>query len=210
MDKDLIIKVCGMRQLENIQAVSALGTDWMGFIHFPKSKRHITLGDLKITLATVPKNIKKVGVVVNESIETIVELVALGIDYIQLHGKESPEVCQNVGTFTKVIKAFSVSNSFDFEVTKPYEGTCDYFLFDAKGRYRGGNGIQYDWDILKEYTGDTPFLLSGGIGAADAERIKAFQHTKCVGIDVNSGFEIEPALKDITLLKTFVKKLKKL
>ena len=93
----------------------------------------------------------------------------------------------------------------DLEATKPYEGLVDYFLFDTKGKSVGGNGEKFDWTVLDAYQGDTPFLLSGGIGPDDAERVKAFHHPKCIGIDLNSRFETAPAIKDINKLKEFIK-----
>lgn len=90
------------------------------------------------------------------------------------------------------------------EAIAPYEGLVDYFLFDTKGPSVGGNGEKFDWSILDAYNGDTPFLLSGGIGPDDAERIKSFNHPKCIGIDLNSRFEIEPGIKDTVKLKTFL------
>jgi phosphoribosylanthranilate isomerase len=105
------------------------------------------------------------------------------------------------------IKAFNIAAREDLEATAPYEGLADYFLFDTKGKCVGGNGEKFDWSVLSSYRGETPFLLSGGIGPDDAERVKAFRHPKCVGIDLNSRFEISPAVKDINKLKTFLQSL---
>ncbi len=108
----------------------------------------------------------------------------------------------------KIIKVFSVGNDFDFSRLKPYEAVVDYFLFDTKGESRGGNGVVFDWDILKKYNSNVPFLLSGGISEDSVEAIKAFQHPKMIGIDINSRFEIEPAFKDIKKIKTFIHELR--
>ena len=106
-----------------------------------------------------------------------------------------------------IIKAFNIATKDDLEATKPYEGIVDYFLFDTKGKSVGGNGEKFDWSVLADYIGETPFLLSGGIGPDDANRVKAFHHPQCIGIDLNSRFEVEPAYKDIKKLKTFLEQL---
>ena len=112
------------------------------------------------------------------------------------------------GGFATVIKAFNIATATDLEATKPYEGIVDYFLFDTKGKSIGGNGEKFDWSVLANYVGETPFLLSGGIGPDDAERVKAFHHPKCIGIDLNSRFETAPGLKDINKLKEFIKEIR--
>ena len=202
-----MIKVCGMREAENIRAVEALGIDLMGFIFWPKSSRYVSGRP-----AYLPTQCKRVGVFVNASIEEIMQKVQdYALDYIQLHGSESPEYAQRLrsvyGDSVAVIKAFNIATKEDLEATKSYEGLADYFLFDTKAQLPGGSGQQFDWSVLADYVGETPFLLSGGIGPDDAERVKAFNHPKCVGIDLNSKFEVEPALKDIQKLKTFLEQL---
>ena len=201
-----MIKVCGMREAENIRAVEALGIDLMGFIFWPKSSRYVNERP-----AYLPTQCKRVGVFVNASIEEIMQKVQdYALDYIQLHGSESPEQISHLSPFTShlsIIKAFNIATANDLEATKPYEGIADYFLFDTKAQLPGGSGQQFDWSVLADYVGETPFLLSGGIGPDNAERVKAFNHPKCVGFDLNSKFEAEPALKDIQKLKTFLEQL---
>ena len=199
-----MIKVCGMREVENIREVEALGIDLMGFIFWPKSSRYVSGRP-----AYLPTQCKRVGVFVNEDIEkNIAEDYVL--DFIQFHGSESPEQISHLSPLTShlsIIKAFNIATANDLEATKPYEGIADYFLFDTKAQLPGGSGQQFDWSVLADYVGETPFLLSGGIGPDDAESVKAFHHPKCVGFDLNSKFEIEPALKDIQKLKTFLEQL---
>jgi phosphoribosylanthranilate isomerase len=198
----MIIKVCGMRDAENIREVEALGIDLMGFIFWPKSSRYVNERP-----AYLPTQCKRVGVFVDEDVNTIKKLANdYAIDYIQLHGSESPEYVQQLRNW-QVIKAFNIATTEDLEATKTYEGIVDYFLFDTKGKSVGGNGEKFDWSVLEAYHGDTPFLLSGGIGPDDAERVRTFQHEKCIGIDLNSKFELSPALKDINKLQEFIKEL---
>ena len=199
-----MIKVCGMREAENIREVEALGIDMMGFIFWPKSSRYVSERP-----DYLPKHVKRVGVFVNEDPEQVKRLAAdYRLDYIQLHGQESPEQISHLSPLTShlsIIKAFNIATAEDLLQTQPYEGLADLFLFDTKGKSVGGNGEKFDWDVLDAYHGSTPFLLSGGIGPDDAERVNAFHHPKCIGIDLNSRFELSPGLKDVNKLKEFLK-----
>ena len=209
MSKRMIIKVCGMREAENIREVEQLFTlhasrftFWMGFIFWPKSSRYVSEHPVYL-----PTQCKRVGVFVDEDANTIKKIANdYALDYIQLHGSESPQYVQQLRDW-QVIKAFNIATKEDLENTKPYEGIVDYFLFDTKGKSVGGNGEKFDWSVLADYVGETPFLLSGGISPDDAERMKAFHHPMCIGIDLNSKFEDEPALKNIQELKTFIEQL---
>lgn len=200
--KDTPIKVCGMRNPENIQELEALGIDFMGLIFYPKSKRFVS--------GKIPKtNIPKIGVFVNEEINVIEEKVnKYDLSFLQLHGDESPEFCESLkNKGHQIIKAFRVDDHFDFNITKAYEAHCHYFLFDAKGKDYGGNGIIFNWDILNQYQGVLPFFLSGGINIDSAKSIIDFNHEKLFSLDINSGFEIEPGLKNIHLIQKFISKL---
>jgi phosphoribosylanthranilate isomerase len=201
-ESSFLVKVCGMRDAENIREVEALGIDLMGFIFWPKSSRYVSERP-----AYLPTNCKRVGVFVDEDIETVRRIVDdYALNYIQLHGHESRAYCAQLKGL-KLIKAISVSGQDDIATYKTYEGLVDYFLFDTKCPSVGGSGQQFDWSVLSAYDGNTPFLLSGGIGPDDAERVKAFHHSKCIGIDLNSRFEIAPGLKDINKLKDFLNAL---
>ena len=205
----MIVKVCGMRNPDNIRQVDALqSVNWMGFIFWPHSKRFVSEFPEYMPIYT-----KRVGVFVDEDIEQVKRIADdYALDLIQLHGHESPDYCQQLSEW-EIIKAFNIATPSDLESTKPYEGIADYFLFDTKGKSVGGNGEKFDWNVLNHYNGDTPFLLSGGIGPDDAERIKAlfaldgFPIDKCIGIDLNSGFETAPAMKDTALLRSFLSQL---
>ena len=199
----MMIKVCGMRETDNIRDVETLDIDMMGFIFWPKSSRYVSQRP-----DYLPKHVKRVGVFVNEDPEQVKRLADdYDLDYIQLHGHESPEYIFQLGGL-HIIKAFNISTVEDLLQTQPYEGLVDYFLFDAKGKSVGGNGEKFNWDVLSAYQGSTPFLLSGGIGPDDATNAKAFHHPKCIGIDLNSCFELSPGLKDINKLKEFLKQVK--
>jgi len=234
----MIIKVCGMRDAENIREVSALDIDMMGFIFYPKSPRYVQMISSKAGIipdyseerikqvssvhedgkAEQVKRPMRVGVFVDDMPQNIVTRVYnYDLDYVQLHGIEPRETCENLRSTLdpdikkgiKIIKAISVATADDIQKYKEYVGAVDLFLFDTKCKTMGGSGEQFDWQVLEAYDGDVPFLLSGGIGPDDAERIKAFHHPKCIGIDLNSKFEIEPALKDVEKLREFLEKVKK-
>ena len=191
-----------MREAENIRELEAQGVDLMGFIFWPKSSRYVSERP-----AYLPTTCKRVGVFVDERIEEVQRIAKeYALDFIQLHGHETPDYIRQLDDLS-IIKAFNIATADDFAACIPYEGLVDYFLFDTKGKSVGGNGEKFDWSVLKAYHGRTPFLLSGGIGPDDATRIKAIRHPRYAGIDLNSRFELSPALKDITVLRKFLNEL---
>ena len=212
-----------MRDADNIRDISALGVDMIGLIFYPPSPRYVQqfssgAGIIPDYAPDMGKTPLRVGVFVDDMPQNIVTRVYnYKLDYIQLHGNEPRETLENLRATIdpdikpqiKIIKAISVSSAEDIKKYKDYVGAADLFLFDTKCKTVGGSGEQFDWQVLQAYDGDVPFLLSGGIGPDDAERIKNFHHPKCIGIDLNSKFEIEPALKDVEKLKQFLVKVKK-
>lgn len=196
------MKVCGMRDSDNIKELLRLQPDYMGFIFYEKSRRHAALLDAEL-LKGFPQKTKKVGVFVNASLSELKEKVKeFELDYVQLHGDESVDyVGELFAVGIKVIKVFSVDESFDFKVLKPYKGLVEYFLFDTKGKERGGNGVAFDWEILKGYDQSVPFFLSGGIDNENVSRLTELSEMNIHAIDVNSKYEIEPGLKDMELLR---------
>ena len=275
--KSLKIKVCGMRDAQNIVDLLELPIDYIGFIFYEKSPRYVELMPQLIN-SNKFKKINKVGVFVNADIDFILsKITQFGLNTIQLHGKETPQYLMNlkikinelisnklkpiinsellianklplntnelqlnsnelqlnsnelqlnsnelelnthqlevqinnselINSELKISiwKAFSVDEQFDFDNTKPYEQLADAFLFDTKTPQHGGSGQKFNWDLLQNYQGQTPFFLSGGISASDTEGVKLFTHPKFSGLDLNSKFEISPAFKDIELLKKFI------
>lgn len=212
-----------MRDADNIRDISALGVDMIGLIFYPPSPRYVQqfssgAGIIPDYAPDMGKTPLRVGVFVDDMPQNIVTRVYnYKLDYIQLHGNEPRETLENlratidpdINPKIKIIKAISVSSAEDIKKYKEYVGAADLFLFDTKCKTVGGSGEQFDWQVLQAYDGDVPFLLSGGIGPDDAERIKNFHHPKCIGIDLNSKFEIEPALKDVEKIKQFLVKVKK-
>lgn len=206
----MIIKVCGMRDVDNIRQAGMAGMDWMGMIFWQKSARYVDNPD---TAKAIPEGVKKVGVFVNELPENIVEKAdKYSLDIIQLHGSEEVDTIRELRLrlHDKVfVKAISVSQTEDIRLAEMYDKEVDYLLFDTKCKSVGGSGRQFEWSILQNYKGDTPFLLSGGIGPDDAENVKAFKHPMMAGIDLNSKFELSPGLKDVEKLSAFIAETRK-
>ncbi len=195
----MMVKVCGMRQADNIRAVEALGVDLMGFIFYPRSPRYA---------AQMPEYLpacRRVGVFVDANIEDVVDIAARwDLWAAQLHGSESADECRQLrASGLKVIKAFGVGMGLPSRLDE-YDGCCDLFLFDTACKEHGGSGRRFDWNALRDYHGDTPFLLSGGIGPDSASQLAQFSHPRWAGIDVNSAFELSPGLKDTSTLQRFL------
>ncbi len=223
----MIVKVCGMRDPDNIAALQQIsGVDWMGMIFHPSSPRAVnrTPEQLERSFQNLPahgghfpedqspllakparKGLQRVGVFVDQPTEAVrATAISYRLDRIQLHGSESPEYCAGISRLWPVIKAFRIRTVSDFEAIAGYESVCSHFLFDAAGPQPGGNGISFNWRLLDAYQGSTPFLLAGGLGPDDAQRLSGFQHPAWAGVDLNSGFEIAPGVKDFNRISRFL------
>ena len=196
-----------MREPENIREVLDLQPNYLGFIFYKKSSRYVSSPPpVSPSKGGQEATTKFTGVFVNSDFHFIQNTIKeFNLSAVQLHGKETPEFCQQLkNEKVEIIKVFSVDADFDFGKTKPYELYCDLFLFDTKGKLPGGNGYTFNWEVLEKYNGELPFFLSGGIGLESIESLKKFHHPKLYGIDVNSKFEIKPALKDVEKLQKFI------
>jgi phosphoribosylanthranilate isomerase len=207
---NLKLKICGMKDPKNIMDVTTLSPDYMGFIFYPRSPRFV--GENFLPPKDFPGSIKKVGVFVNETTERIKEFVsAAKLDYVQLHGGESAAQCAELRSEgIRVIKVFSVDDNFDFNQTRGYESSTDYFLFDTKGKYYGGNSTAFDWNVLQRYNQKVPFFLSGGLTPENVHLIGALKTMNIHALDINSGVEISPAVKSIEKIKKVYAILNKL
>ena len=204
-----MLKVCGMKDPGNIDEIVQVNPDFMGFIFYPKSPRYVVGALDPGVLGRIPKAIKKVGVFVNEEREKLMQLAEeYHLDVLQLHGNESPAYCARCRESYAVVKAFAMTEGFDFESLKEYEGSVDYFLFDAKTEKYGGSGLQFNWNLLKGYNMGEPYFLSGGIGPEDIENVLAANLPGRFILDINSKVEIEPGLKDVEKVKRVSSKLK--
>lgn len=231
----MIIKVCGMREPENVRDVENLGVDMIGFVFCADSERYVSMvssnagiipdyaygrqnGDETPACGAMQKSKPhRVGVFVDDMPQNIVtRIYNYNLDYVQLHGSETavmidnlrrtvdPDICPGL----KIIKALSIRSEQDVKRWCEYEGHADMLLFDTKGSKAGGNGEHFDWTLLDAYHGNIPFLLSGGISVDDADSINAIRHPMFAGVDLNSRFEVRPGLKDVALLREFIRKLK--
>lgn len=222
----MIVKVCGMRDADNIRQVAALGVDMIGFIFSKESSRYVSM--LPSLAGILPDHARRgladmegvparVGVFVDEMPQTIVANVYnYKLDYVQLHGSESPVMIDNlrrtldpdIRPGIKIIKTISVKDEDDLKRWRQYESHADMLLFDTKGERAGGNGRRFDWRLLDGYDGNIPFLLSGGISMEDAEEIREIKHPRFAGIDLNSRFELSPGVKDAGRLAAFLRQLR--
>ncbi|GAB3333834.1 phosphoribosylanthranilate isomerase [Hymenobacter humi] len=194
----LLVKVCGMRDAAALSEVAALTPDFLGFIFAPASPRFVGEALAAELVQALPASIWKVGVFLNESTETIVATAQrFGLAAVQLHGQETPAQCEELNEAgLLVMKAFSVGKAVDFAALLPYVPHCDFFLFDTKGAAPGGNGTVFDWDLLKSYNLPVPYFLAGGLGLEHAAELAALRLPGLVGVDLNSGFETAPGVKD--------------
>ncbi len=195
------IKICGLKDPENISAVVALNPDYMGFIFYGDSPRFV--GDLSLdALELIPSHINKTVVFVNENANTISSIIdQYDFDFVQLHGNETPAFCKSLRDKAIVIKAFGIDNDFDFKQLDKYKNKVDLFLFDTKTKTHGGSGIAFDWNMLDKYEMEIPFFLSGGLSLENIEAVKSIYHPQFYGVDLNSKFELSPGVKDIEKLK---------
>lgn len=199
---NLLVKVCGMRDGDNIRRVEALGVDFIGFVFHAPSPRCVCA-----LPSYLPAKAKRTGVFVNRPLaEVAMWADRFDLQFIQLHGEEPPEYCRHLRQTLglPLIKAFHLSRPDDLRHTLPYEGLCDYYLFEPRGTSPGGNGIPLDLSLPYNYQGRTPFLLSGGIGPDSIEALHRFSHPRWAGIDLNSRFELVPGLKDVERLERFL------
>lgn len=207
----LRIKVCGMRDPGNIREVALLQPEFMGFIFYPDSPRYVN-----VELPPTPPYIKRTGVFVNASEEEVLQTVkSQQLHAVQLHGNEDVDYLKSLRQkaaedrlLLTFIKAIPVRDSSDLNGLDAFNGLADLFVFDTKGVHPGGNGLTFDWKVLEDYYGSTPFLLSGGIGPEHIEALVHFFSSPasemCVGIDLNSKFESAPAFKNINILQDFL------
>jgi len=201
----MIIKVCGLKFEQNLNDISALDIDMVGYNFYEPSPRYV-----QNKLPNISSHIKKVGVFVNASESFILQKVyEYNLDYAQLHGDENLEFCKKIKAYIPIIKVFRVNDKLDVNLLKTFD-FCDFFLFDTATKQFGGSGQKFDWSLLNEFGIKVPFLLSGGIGPDDLEDILKISHSQFLGIDINSKFEISSGLKDIEKVKAFVDEIKKL
>lgn len=209
------VKVCGISQVDQMQQLQILGVDYAGIIFYERSKRFAgeKLQSKKQEIRNI--DIKKIGVFVNADIEVILRAVVdYGLYAVQLHGDESKEYCEQLKEKIKIIKVFRIGQQQEInEMVARFQGVCDYFMFDtspppdSNGTTYGGTGKKFNWSLLRSAIIDKPFFLSGGIKPTDVDVVKGFNHSQLYAVDINSGFEVAPAVKDMNKVEQFVKQL---
>lgn len=210
----LEIKVCGMTQIAQVRELAELGINYAGFIFYEKSPRYVVGRFKPEELRQVSAAINKVGVFVNEDYDTILKIVdEYGLNAVQLHGDETPDLCARLSSHIKTIKAFRLAGDEDFTLLlNGYADTVDFFLFDTKAKEYGGTGKKFNWKVLDQSVIEKPFFLSGGIGADDAhltaDFIRKKSETKIIP-DLNSRFENAPGIKNMEAVKKFVNEIRK-
>jgi phosphoribosylanthranilate isomerase len=208
------IKVCGITQFKQLQQLEALNIDYAGLIFYKDSPRYMgeKLSGKQVKEADF--DIKKVGVFVNPTYSELLDAIdEYGLDIVQLHGNETPEICEELSAEVEVIKAFRIAGDDSINIDKmvmPYDAVCDFYLFDTAGLKEsfGGTGQQFDWKILKKAKIEKPFFLSGGIGPDDVQKVKSFKHPDFFAIDINSKFETAPGVKDMAAILKFLQGFK--
>lgn len=206
------VKVCGLRLNEDIISVASSGADYVGLIFFPGSSRYAAaiadVGTMEHIAKTYPK-VNRAGVFVDADADEVrMTAEKFSLNVLQFHGEEDPEYCEEFMNDYTVIKALSIESEGDFAACEAYKNSCHRFLFDTAGPLKGGNGYSWDWSLLSHYEGHLPFFVSGGIGQADILKVAAIRHPMFTGIDINSGFEVYPGVKNTEAVKLFVRIIK--
>lgn len=204
----MLVKVCGLNTRDNIMAISKMEVDLMGFIFYKDSPRYFNNALSFDEVREIPKRIKKVGVFVNETSYNVLNAIAqYNLDYVQLHGNESPDYCKELLRFVKLIKTISIKDQNSILEIKNYANLCNYLLFDTSSPTYGGTGQSFNWHLLKDVEINTPFFISGGISLENVCEIKDLPYKNLIGIDVNSKFEIKPGLKDVNKIRQLIKEI---
>ncbi|MBA3663965.1 MAG: phosphoribosylanthranilate isomerase [Bacteroidetes bacterium] len=201
------IKICGLKDKTNLAQVTLLRPDYLGFIFHPLSPRYMAHTMFPADLESIPGT--KTGVFVDSDFNEIdTQVKQYKLDAIQFHGNETPAFCEQFsGKGQTLIKAFSIDEGFNFNTVRDFS-FCDYFLFDTKGKYKGGNGTAFDWQLLSKYNQEKPFILSGGISDENIDEVLNLKGMNIHAIDLNSKVETSPGIKNIEKIKHIISKLK--
>jgi phosphoribosylanthranilate isomerase len=205
------LKVCGLTDKNNIlEMIQEVNPDYLGFIFYEPSPRFVEKRLDSLFVKSLPGDINKTGVFVNSSREYILERSEkYGLKTLQLHGNEDPGFCSQMKSMGyEIIKVFRISESIDISFMQTYQEACDLILFDTAGKYKGGNGLKFNWELLNEYTLDQPYFLSGGISPGDEGIIRSIHDNRLFGVDINSRFELEKGYKNVLKIKQFSNAIK--
>lgn len=205
----LIVKICGLKTPETLEAAITAGADWVGFVFFAKSPRNVSLDEAKAIGKIVGSRAKKVALSVDADDAALADIEkALKPDFHQLHGHETPaRVAAIRAKFGRpVIKAIGIAEAADLETARAYETAADWLLLDAKppknAALPGGNGLTFDWQLLAGLDLEKPFMVSGGLDPSNVGEAIAISHP--AGVDVSSGVETAPGVKDPAKIRAFI------
>jgi phosphoribosylanthranilate isomerase len=203
------VKICGVNTTAAVDSAVSGGASFVGLMFYPPSPRYVTSHDAAKLAALVPAGIHKVGVFVDPTDALLERVLAqVGIDMVQLHGKETPERVETVKARTgrEVIKALAVASAADVAAARAYDGVADWLLFDAKpntsSALPGGNGTPFDWGLLQGTRWQKPWLLSGGLTPENVAA--AAKATGARFVDVSSGVEDAPGQKSPARIRAFL------
>lgn len=205
-----LVKICGLSEESPLHAATQAGAGMVGFVHFEKSPRHVSLARAAELKALLPAHVKSVLVLVDPSDVLLADIAQkLAPDYLQLHGKETPQRIADIRkTYPtqKIIKAMPVADASDLDAARAYEPYADMLMFDAKppadATLPGGNGIPFDWKILKNFRSEKPWILSGGLTPENVGQ--AIRESGAKMVDVSSGVESSPGKKDGQRIGQFI------
>jgi phosphoribosylanthranilate isomerase len=203
-----VIKICGIKTPDMLEAVIAAGADMVGFVHFPRSPRHVEFDPLIELISLTRGRIESVVLLVNPDNSKVAEIAALDPDWIQLHGPEAPHRVDAIRSEAgiPILKALGIGAAADLPKIDDYEEVCDRLLLDAKApknsELPGGRGIAFDWNVLSGLDQEVSFMLSGGLTPGNVG--EALQKVRPHGIDVSSGVERAPGVKDAALITAFI------
>jgi phosphoribosylanthranilate isomerase len=206
------VKVCGVTQTEQLSQLKDIGATFAGFIYYPKSPRYV-LRHMTTSQIKKENEINKVGVFVNAAIEEVLQMVdECRLHMVQLHGDETPKYCDKIADYISVVKAFRVSETDNLGYRiQEYMGSCDMFMFDTEGVGYGGTGKKFNWNQLQGVEVGKPYFLSGGVEPSDAQKLKEFSQKPeakaLFAVDINTKFEVMEGIKNMDLIKTFIKEL---
>ena len=204
------VKVCGITRVDQLNELHEAGADYAGLIFYPGSKRFagLKLREAQEEIKGIP--IKKIGVFVNEELQSVLRYIKeFGLYAVQLHGEENPGYCKCLMAEVTVIKVFRLEGEEDVDaLLQPFLDACHYYLFDTASKDYGGSGRKFNWEVVEKAVIGKPFFLSGGIAAGDVESLRAFRHKWLEAVDINSSFESQPGVKDLYKVSSFISEIK--
>ena len=204
------VKICGITEVQGLNASVEAGASYVGFVFYSKSSRNVSMSKAAALAKLTPKTVCKVGLLVDPENSFLYKLmVDVPLDMIQLHGQETPERLLEIRQLTRlpIMKAVGLKCRKDLEILKDYKDVCDQFLIDSKPAFRsqtpGGNGTAFDWNILEKFSWSKPWMLAGGLTPINVN--SAVSLTGALQVDVSSGVENAQGIKSRDKILSFIR-----